>query len=72
MHSFASIIKQGIFPKALEAQTCPIQSAWFRTLLLPQQHKKGSQHPSYATWCEQSKISHPVPANIRQVLRQDM
>jgi hypothetical protein len=42
MHSFAPIINQGIFPEALEAQTCPIQSGWFWTPFLPEQHKNGS------------------------------
>src|ERR1700722_19335123 len=72
MHPFAQIINKGIFPKALKAQTCPIQSAWFRTLFLPQQHKNSGQRPMYGTRCEQSKISHTMPASIRHVLHQNV
>jgi hypothetical protein len=72
MHPLSPIINQGIFPKALEAQTCPIQSAWFRTPFLPQQHENSSQRPSYGTWCQQSKISHAMPPSIRHVQLQHM
>src|SRR5580704_8686160 len=72
LHPFALVINQGILAKAFEAQTCPIQSAWFRTPFLPQQHENSSQPPCYGTRCEQSKISHAVPPSIRHVQLQDI
>jgi hypothetical protein len=38
-------------------QTSPIQSAWFRTPFLPQQHKNSSQRPSYGRRCAKPSIA---------------